>query len=276
MSAVASEAPPVIARRSSVRPLGLVLITLWILVFAGIAWGLVNSVDAERLATFGGRIARGFVVTIELVVASVLIGAAISVPVAAGRLSSSRLIGALAFAFSYFFRGTPLVAQTFLIYYGAGQFSPQLKAAGMWWLFRDAFNCAVLAFALNTAAYQAEILSGAIRNMPRGQREGAAALGLHKWLTLRKIILPQALVSAIRPYGNEVILMTKASSIASIITVLDLMGETRFVFSKTYDLSFYFWAALFYLATVEVVSHAVNLIEKRLTRHIRPPSTARA
>ena len=276
MSAVASEAPPVAAPRSMVRPLGLVLITLWVLFFAGIAWGLVNSVDGERLATFGGRIAQGFAVTIELVAASVLIGAAISVPVAAGRLSGNRLIGAIAFAFSYFFRGTPLVAQTFLIYYGAGQFAPALRAAGMWWLFRDAFNCAVLAFALNTAAYQAEILSGAIRNMPRGQREGAAALGLHKWLTLRKIILPQALVSAIRPYGNEVILMTKASSIASIITVLDLMGETRFVFSKTYDLSFYFWAALFYLATVEVVSHAVNLIERRLTRHIRPPSTGRA
>lgn len=276
MSTVDSGVPPVAARRSMVRPLGLVLITLWILIFAGIAWGLVNSVDAERLATFGGRIAQGFVVTIELVVASILIGAAISVPVAAGRLSQRRLVGAIAFSFSYFFRGTPLVAQTFLIYYGAGQFSSALRAAGMWWLFRDAFNCAVLAFALNTAAYQAEILSGAIRNMPRGQREGAAALGLHTWLTFRKIILPQALVSALRPYGNEVILMTKASSIASIITVLDLMGETRFVFSKTYDLSFYFWAALFYLATVEVVSHAINLIEKRLTRHIRPLSTARA
>jgi polar amino acid transport system permease protein len=276
MSAVLSEAPPAGARRSAIRPLGVVLIALWGLAFVGIAFSLINSVDGERLVTYGGRIAQGFVVTVELVVASVAIGAALSVPVAAGRLSANRLIGALAFAFSYFFRGTPLVAQTFLIYYGAGQFSPELKAAGMWWLFRDAFNCAVLAFALNTAAYQAEILSGAIRNVPRGQREGAAALGLHKWLTLRKIVLPQALVSAVRPYGNEVILMTKASSIASIITVLDLMGETRFVFSKTYDLSFYFWAALFYLATVEVVSHAVNRVEGRLTRHIRPPSTAGA
>jgi polar amino acid transport system permease protein len=276
MSAILSEAPPSGARRSTIRPLGIVLMALWGLAFIGVAFSLFNSVDGERLMTYGGRIAQGFVVTVELVVASVAVGAALSVPVAAGRLSANRLVGALAFAFSYFFRGTPLVAQTFLIYYGAGQFSPELKAAGLWWLFRDAFNCAVLAFALNTAAYQAEILSGAIRNVPRGQREGAAALGLHKWLTLRKIVLPQALVSAVRPYGNEVILMTKASSIASIITVLDLMGETRFVFSKTYDLSFYFWAALFYLATVEVVSHAVNLVERRLTRHIRPPSTAGA
>jgi polar amino acid transport system permease protein len=276
MSAAASEAPPVVTRRSAITPLGIILISLWALAFIGIAVSLVRSVDADRMIAFGGRIALGFVVTVELVVASVAIGALLSVPVAAGRLSASRLVGGIAFAFSYFFRGTPLVAQTFLIYYGAGQFAPQLKAAGMWWLFRDAFNCAVLGFALNTAAYQAEILAGAIRNVPRGQREGAAALGIHHWLTLRKIILPQALVSAIRPYGNEVILMTKASSIASIITVLDLMGQTRYVFSKTYDLSFYFWAALFYLATVEVVSHVVNAIERRLTRHLRPPSTARA
>lgn len=276
MSAASLEAPPAGGKRSAVTPLGVALITIWALIFAGILFALANSVDGERLVTYGGRIASGFVVTVELVVASMVIGALISLPVAAGRLSSSRLAGGAAFAFSYFFRGTPLVAQTFLIYYGAGQFSAELKAAGLWWLFRDAFNCAVIAFALNTAAYQAEILSGAIRNVPRGQREGAAALGLHKRLTLRKIILPQALVSAIRPYGNEVILMTKASSIASIITVLDLMGQTRFVFSKTYDLSFYFWAALFYLATVEVVSHAVRLIERRLTRHIRPPSTGRA
>jgi len=275
MTAVTSEAPPASEKKSSITPLGLVLIAIWALAFIGIAWGLVKSVDAERLAAFGGRIALGFVVTIELVVASMLIGALISIPVAAGRLSTNRTVAAIAFGFSYFFRGTPLVAQTFLIYYGAGQFSGELKAVGLWWLFRDAFNCAVMAFALNTAAYQAEILSGAIRNVPRGQREGAASLGLHAWLTLRKIILPQALISAIRPYGNEVILMTKASSIASIITVLDLMGQTRYVFSKTYDLSFYFWAALFYLATVEVVSHVVNLVERRLTRHVRPPSTAR-
>ena len=275
MTAVISEAPPAAAKRSSITATGLVLISIWGLIFVGIVWALVNSVDPERLASYGGRIAQGFVVTVELVIASMLIGALISIPVAAGRLSTNRLVAGIAFGFSYFFRGTPLVAQTFLIYYGAGQFSSELKAVGMWWLFRDALNCAVIAFALNTAAYQAEILSGAIRNVPRGQREGAAALGLHKWLTLRKIILPQALVSAIRPYGNEVILMTKASSIASIITVLDLMAQTRYVFSKTYDLSFYFWAALFYLATVEVVSHLVNLVEARLTRHVRPPSTAR-
>lgn len=276
MTAIASDPPRSSRRFETITATGIAMISFWIVVFGGVAWALFASADGERLALYGGRIALGFVVTLELVVASMVAGAIISIPVAAGRLATNRLIGGLAFVFSYFFRGTPLVAQTFLIYYGAGQFAPALKAAGLWWLFRDAFNCAVLAFALNTAAYQAEILSGAIRNVPRGQREGAAALGLHAGFTLRKVVLPQALISAIRPYGNEVILMTKASSIASIITVLDLMGQTRFVYSKTYDLSFYFWSAVFYLASVEVVSHAVNWIERRLTRHVRPPSTARS
>lgn len=147
-----------------------------------------------------------------------------------------------------------------------------MKAVGLWWFFKDAFNCAVLAFGLNTAAYQAEILSGAIRNVPIGQVEAARALGLRGFAVLRDITLPQALISALRPYGNEIILLIKASAIASIITVLDLMGQTRFVYSKTYDLSFYFWAALFYLIAVEVLSHVVNVIERRLTRHIRTAS----
>ena len=176
---------------------------------------------------------------------------------------------AVAYGYSYFFRGTPLIAQIFLIYYGAGQFSAELKDIGLWWFFKDAFYCAVLAFGLNTAAYQAEILAGAIRNVATGQKEAAAAVGLHTYATLWKVVLPQALISALRPYGNEIILLAKASAIASIVTVLDLMGQTRFVFSKTYDLSFYVWAAVFYLVTVEVLSRAVNAIEGRLTRHLK-------
>jgi len=203
------------------------------------------------------------------VVSSVLIGAIISIPVAAGRLSKNRIIGAVAYAYSYFFRGTPLIAQLFLVYYGAGEFVGVLRETGLWWFFRDATNCAILSFALNTAAYQSEILAGAVRNVPRGQLEAAAALGLHRFVVLRRIVMPQALITALRPYGNEVVLMVKASAIASIVTVLDLMGETRFIFSKTYDLSFYLLAAVFYLVLVEALGRAVNAIERRITRHIQ-------
>ncbi len=275
MTATLAVGPPRSRRMESVTLAGVVTIGIWVLIAAAIVVLLVASVDSDRLATYGGRIAFGFVTTLRLVAWSFIVGAILSVPIAAGRLSENRVAGTLAYGYSYFFRGTPLIAQIFLIYYGVGQFAPQLKAIGLWWFFKDAFNCAVLAFSLNTAAYQAEILAGAIRNVPIGQVEAARAVGLRGWTTLRDVILPQALISALRPYGNEVILLIKASAIASIITVLDLMGQTRFVYSKTYDLSFYFWAALFYLVAVEVLSRVVNVIEWRATRHIRPTSGRR-
>lgn len=127
----------------------------------------------------------------------------------------------------------------------------------------------LLAFTLNTAAYQAEILRGAIESIPRGQWEGAASLGLPKFLTLRKIILPQALIVALRPYGNEIVLMIKGSAIIAIITVYDLMGETRRAYSRTFDFQTYIWAAMIYLVIVETLRHMVDWIERRITRHLK-------
>jgi polar amino acid transport system permease protein len=272
MTAVLATAPPRARRTDGITATGVALIALWAIVAVVLVLVLAHSVSAERIDAYGRRIFTGFVTTIELVTASVLVGAIISLPVAAGRLSKNRIVGTIAYGYSYFFRGTPLIAQLFLVYYGAGEFAGGLKAIGLWWFFRDAFNCAVFSFALNTAAYQSEILSGAIRNVPHGQREAAAALGLHPFVILRRILLPQALIVALRPYGNEVILMIKASAVASIVTVLDLMGETRFIFSKTYDLSFYLLAAVFYLVLVEALGRVVNAIERRITRHVRAPA----
>jgi len=245
---------------------GIILIGIWVAVFLSLILTLASSISGDRLDRYGGLIVRGFFTTIELVATSFVIGAAISIPVAAGRLSPNRLARGLTYAYSYFFRGSPVIAQTFLIYYGAGQFALQLRQIGLWWFFRDAYDCAILAFALNTAAYQSEILSGAIRAIPAGQREAGHALGLHAFPILWRIVLPQALITALRPYGNEFVLMIKASAIASIITVLDLMGQTRYVFSQTYDISFYLWAAVFYLVLVEVLRRVLNALEWRITR----------
>lgn len=269
VTATATVGPPRAGRFDNITWQGIAWMVFWLIVVIGIAILLTHSIDAERFDKYAWRFRDGVITTIELVVSSLALGACISVPIAFGRLSENRFVGALAYAYSYFFRGTPLIAQLFLIYYGAGQFAPALKAIGLWGFFRDAFNCALLSFALNTAAYQSEILSGAIGNVPRGQREAAAALGLNRLVTFRKIIMPQALITALRPYGNEVILMIKASAVASIVTVFDLMGETRYVFSKTYDLSFYLWAALIYLVLVELLSRVLNVIETRLIRHLR-------
>ena len=125
--------------------------------------------------------------------------------------------------------------------------------------FREAWFCALLAFALNTAAYQAEILRGAIRSVPLGQWEGAASLGISKFGTFWKIILPQALIVALRPYGNEVILMIKGSAIVALISVYDLMGYTKLAYSRTFDFQTYLWTAIIYLVLVEITAAYMGL-----------------
>ena len=124
--------------------------------------------------------------TLSLVAISTVLGAILSIPLVYARMSKNRVLSALAYGYVYFFRGTPLLAQTFLIYYGLGSFRPQLQMLGLWPFFREAWYCAILAFSLNTAAYQAEILRGAIQSVPSGQWEGAASLGLHKLQTCGK------------------------------------------------------------------------------------------
>ena len=182
---------------------------------------------------------------------------------------TTRVLNSLAYAYVYFFRGTPLLAQTFLVYYGLGSFRAELEAVGLWSFFRDAWYCGVFAFSLNTAAYQAEILRGAIESVPRGQWEGAESLGLHRLQTLWKVILPQAMIVGLRPYGNEFILMIKASAIVAIITVYDLMGETRRAYAQTFDFQTYIWAGLIYLSIVETLRHFVDWVERRITIHLK-------
>lgn len=260
--------PPPLARRwTGDRMTGHVLMGFWIALGVTLVWYMISAWNPELMTKYGPKYLSGLGVTLALVGTSIVIGAILSVPLAFARMSKSKILGAFAYAYVYFFRGTPLLAQTFLIYYGLGSFRHELDAIGLWSFFRDAWNCAVFAFALNTAAYQAEILRGAIESVPKGQWEGAAALGVSKWVTFRKVILPQALIVALRPYGNEIILMIKGSAIVSIITVYDLMGETRRAFSRSFDFQTYLWAALMYLVFVEALRNVWDAIERRITRH---------
>lgn len=268
--AEAVDRPPAEARRwSRARILGAVLLGLWAALGLGLALYLVSAWNPELFARYAPNYLSGLLVTLELVATSVVLGALLSAPIAYARMSRSAALSGFAYAYVYFFRGTPLLAQTFLVYYGFGQFRPQLETVGLWAFFREAWWCAVFAFTLNTAAYQAEILRGAVQSVGRGQWEGAAALGLSKLQALRKVILPQALIVALRPYGNEIILMIKGSAIVAIITVYDLMGETRRAYSRSFDFQTYIWAALVYLLIVETLRHAVDWIERRLTRHLK-------
>jgi polar amino acid transport system permease protein len=261
--------PPRMRGWPRIRIIGYALVCMWIAFGLGIVAYLILAWNGDFFAKYAPSYLQGLGVTLSLVAVSMVAGAILSVPVAYGRMSKSWILSGLAYGYVYFFRGTPLLVQTFLVYYGVGSFKPELEMVGLWGFFRDAFNCGVFAFALNTAAYQAEILRGAIESVPRGQWEGAGSLGLHKLQTLRKIILPQALIVALRPYGNELILMIKASAIVAIITVYDLMGMAKLTFAKTFDIQAYIWVAIVYLIMVEILRHGIEWIERRITIHLK-------
>ncbi|MVA97768.1 ABC transporter permease subunit [Nitratireductor sp. CAU 1489] len=262
--------PPALPRSWTFeRVAGNLTLAFWLVAGILLVWYLIDAWAPEKVARYGPKYISGLLTTLSLVGISLVIGALLSIPVAIGRMSKNKLIGRIAFAYVYVFRGTPLIAQLFLIYYGLGSFRPQLEAVGLWGFFREAWNCAVFSFSLNTAAYQAEILRGAVESVPKGQWEGAAALGLNRFQTLYKIILPQALIVALRPYGNEIILMIKGSAIVALATVYDLMGETRRAYSRTYDFQTYIWAAIFYLVIVETLRNVWSVVETRLTRHLQ-------
>lgn len=275
MSAVSELIPPRPApaatrrRISGAKIAAIAVLALWALLAMALVLTVINGWDEQKFLRYGPRYLHGLWTTVSLVALGIVLGAILSLPIAFARMSKNRVLNTVAYAYVYIFRSTPLLAQLFLIYYGLGSFRPDLESVGLWWFFREAWYCGLLSFVLNTAAYQAEILRGAIESVPRGQHEGAAALGISKYIAFRKIILPQALIVALRPYGNEIILMIKGSAVVSIVTVYDLMGETRYAFSRTFDYQTYLWAAIFYLAIVEALRHLWAFIEARLTRHLK-------
>ncbi len=220
---------------------------------------------------FGPRMADGFLVTLELALGSVALALLISAPASLGRVFGSKPVSAIIFGYTYVFRGTPLLAQLFLVYYGSAQFQAALAAAGLWWLFANPFFCSLLTFTLNTAAYQTEIFAGAIRSVPHGQLEAARAAAMTPRLVARRIIFPQAARYALRPFGNELILMVKASALASVVTVYDLLATAKMAFQRTYDFQAYIGAGLIYILTVEVIRRIWNALDRRLNGHLARP-----
>lgn len=221
------------------------------------------------LQEYGYRLVLGVEMTLKVVVTSCTIGFFLGYIVCLGRMSKNMVLSNLALVYITFFRGTPLLCQLYIVYYGAGELRPQLQAIGLWTFFRDAYFCCIVAFAMNTGAYQAEIFRGALAAVSKGQGEAAKALGLSRFQTARLVVIPQALLIALRPLGNELIGMIKASALAAVVTLLDLMGQTRFIFARSFDFSVYLYAALIYLAMVEVIRRVWDAIERRLSRHLR-------
>jgi polar amino acid transport system permease protein len=216
------------------------------------------------------RLFDGVWLTLELVLYSALAGLAIAVPLALMRASKNRLVSALPWAYIYFFRGTPLLVQIFLIYYGSAQFD-LIRNTSLWEIFSEPFWCALIALTLNTAAYSAELVRGAIQSIPKGEIEAAEAFGMSKLVQIRRIVLPRAFGIVLPAYGNELILMLKGSALASTITLLDLTGMARTIIARTYTpLEIFFAAGMLYLAIAALFILAFRFIERWLNRYQYP------
>lgn len=214
----------------------------------------------------------GAVLTLELTAISCLIGFVMSVPLGIGRLSANPLIRWPIFAYMFVFRGSPLLVQLFLIYYGSGQFVPALKAVGLWdGFFREAYFCALLTLTLNTAAYTAEILRGAILGVPRGEIEAARAFGMSHILQLRRVILPRAFRIGLPAYTNEIVFLFQATALVSVITLVDLTGAARDIISDTLrPYPVWIFTGAVYCAISYFLFWALGKVEWHWSGHLRP------
>ncbi len=220
------------------------------------------------IATYWPMFLAGALLTLKLTFLGALLAGLIAPMLALVRVNAGTMFQSPIRLYISFARGTPLLAQMFLIYYGSGQFRPLLENYGLWSFFRDPFNCALLAFVLNSTAYQTEILRGGILGVALGEIEAAKAVGMSRVTTLRRVVFPHAYRIAWPALGNEIILLMKASALASVVTVFDLMGQTRTIFAKTFDFSVYLWAALIYLIMTTIFVAIWRHLEQRLSPHI--------
>ncbi|RVU85876.1 ABC transporter permease [Leucothrix sargassi] len=212
---------------------------------------------------------KGLGLTLQLLAISLAIGFTISIPIAVAAASPRFWISFPAKAFIYVFRGTPLLIQLFIIYYGLSQFD-WLRDSPLWVIFKEAYWCAVIGFSLNTAAYMAEICRGAILQTPKGEVEAADAYGLSFWDKYRHVILPGALRRSIPMYGNEVIFMLHATVLAGVITLVDLFGAAKIINSRHYaPFESFISAGVFYLAITFVIVFIFKHVERHYLSHLK-------
>ena len=218
--------------------------------------------------------------TILLWALSITIGGMLALGLVWMRVSGQPLLEHFARGYIFVFRGSPLLVQLFLIYYGLGQFA-LVRESFLWPVLRDPFNCAVISLALCTAGYTAEIFRGGLLAVPAQQMEAARACGMSGFLMLRRIIAPVALRAALPAYSTELVLMMKSTSLASLVTVWEVTGISQRIIHTTYrTFEVFFCAALIYLILNFIIVRALGYLEYRLSAHQRarpePSPTRRA
>ncbi|MGL4576128.1 MAG: ABC transporter permease [Burkholderiaceae bacterium] len=224
---------------------------------------------------------KGLQVTLLLLAISVSVGFVLSIPLAIARISKNRLINAPVWLYTYVIRGTPLLVQLFIIYYGFAQFE-WLRESAAWVLFKNAWFCAWLAFVINTTAYTTEIFAGALKATPIGEIEAARSLGMSTFTQYRRVLLPGALRRAIPQYGNEVVGLMHATAIASTVTLVDLTRVARDVYANhLLTIESFGTVAVFYFVLTFSFVGLFKLAERRWLKHLKPmqahaQTTARA
>jgi octopine/nopaline transport system permease protein len=219
----------------------------------------------------------GIALTITLTFASLALGLVLSLPLAIVRAGSNAWLSGAVLAYTYSFRGTPLLVQLFIVYYGLGQLA-FVQHSALWPFLRQPFWCAFIALTLNSTAHTTEILRGAIRSVPRGQIEAAKALGLRDFHRFRFIVLPISLRIAFPAYCNEVVGMLKATSLTSTITLLEITGLARKIVSDTFaPYEVFVVAGGLYLLLTIVTAAALRFVERRLALpdHAKPQDRRR-
>ena len=219
--------------------------------------------DLEFISEHFPRLLKATKLTIELTSLSLLFGIFVGVFFAILRTSKNKILFFISYYYSYIFRGTPLLVQIFIIYFGLGQVE-WIRESFLWVFLKEPYSCAILAFTLNTGAYSSEIFRSAFETINKGVVEAAESLGLNKINTFFKIKLPIAIRQSLPAYGNEMILMLKGTSLASTVTLLDLTGVAKHIISTTFrPIEVFILAGSIYLLITFIIHNIIKFLEKK-------------
>ena len=219
--------------------------------------------DVDLMITSLPKLLSAAVITLKLLSASLIIGLCIGFLFAVLRLNKNPFINKFAYGYSYLFRGTPLLVQIFIIYYGLGQIE-WLRSTFLWVILKEPYWCATIAFALNTGAYTSEILRSAFQTIKPGIIEAGKSLGISSKIILYKIQIPVAIRQSLPAYGNEIILMMKGTSLASTVTLMDITGVAKHIVSTTYKpLEVFLLAGAIYLFMTFIIHNLIKYLEKK-------------
>ena len=219
--------------------------------------------DLELMINSFPKLLSAAVITLKLLSVSLIIGLFIGLFFAILRLNKNIFINRFAYGYSYVFRGTPLLVQIFIIYFGLGQIE-YLRSTVLWVILKEPYWCAIIAFALNTGAYTSEILRSAFQTIKPGIIEAGKSLGISNKVIFYKIQIPIAIRQSLPAYGNEIILMMKGTSLASTVTIMDLTGVAKYIISTTFKpIEVFIVAGGIYLFMTFIIHNVIKFLEKK-------------